>query len=333
LPEFRKDPISGRWVIIATERAKRPTDFPHTEVQITGERVCPFCPGNESRTPPEILAYRASGGANEPGWTLRVIPNKFPALRVEGTLDRKGVGMYDRMNGLGAHEVIIESPQHMETLTTMPGKQVEDLFWALRDRILDLKRDIRLCYILFFKNHGSAAGATLQHTHSQLIALPIVPKQVEEEMSGARRHFDYHGRCIYCDIADQEVESRDRLVIETDHFAVIAPYAPRFPFETWIVPRAHESHVESMSAAQIQDIGRVLQRTLQKLELTLEKPPYNLVVHTAPMQEQRMAHYHWHIEIIPKLAQFAGFEWGSGFFINPTPPEEAARFLREREVQ
>jgi UDPglucose--hexose-1-phosphate uridylyltransferase len=329
LPELRKDPISGRWVIIATDRAKRPSDFTRQQVRTSELRFCPFCTGNELRTPPEILAYRTRGGANEPGWTLRVISNKFPILRVEGTISSKAEGMYDKMNGIGAHEVIIETPEHTQTLATMPEKRVEDLFWAYRDRVHDLRRDARLKHILLFKNHGESAGQLLEHPHSQLVALPVVPKRVREEMDGARRHFDYKERCAYCDIVSQEIDTGSRVVMETDHFVAISPYAARFPFETWILPRVHNSHAENMSHAEVEDLARVLGSIVRRIDSTLEKPPYNLVVHSAPVHDPLIAHYHWHIELIPKLAHVAGFEWGSGFYVNPTPPEESAKFLRE----
>jgi len=329
LPELRKDPVTGRWVIISTDRAKRPSDFTRQSVVIRGVRFCPFCPGHESKTPPEVLAFRKSGSPNDPNWTLRVIPNKFPALRIEGEVNRQGFGIYDKMNGVGAHEVIIESPNHQSTLGDMTERSIEDIFWAFRERIQDLRRDPRLRYILLFKNHGEPAGASLEHTHSQLIALPVVPKRVQEEIDGARRYFDYRERCIYCDILAQESESNVRVVIETDHFLVISPWAPRFPFETWIVPRRHQSHFESAESHVLPDLARVLRHTIQKIDRVLEQPPYNLVIHTGPLQEGPMQHFHWHIEIIPKLSKVAGFEWGSGFYINPTPPEESARFLRD----
>jgi UDPglucose--hexose-1-phosphate uridylyltransferase len=329
LPELRKDPITGRWVIIATDRAKRPSDFSRQSVHISGQRFCPFCPGNELRTPPEILAYRTRGAANEPGWTLRVISNKFPVLRVEGTMSSKADGLYDKMNGVGAHEVIIETPEHSQTLATMPEKRIEDLFWAYRDRLLDLRRDERLKYVLLFKNHGEAAGQALEHTHSQLIALPVVPKRVREEIEGAKRHYDYKERCVYCDIVAQELDDGSRIVMESDHFLAVCPYAARFPFETWVLPKAHNSHAETMSHAEIEDLARVLRSTVRRIDSTLEQPPYSLVVHSAPVQEGAIAHYHWHIEFIPKLTHVAGFEWGTGFYINPTPPEESATFLRD----
>jgi UDPglucose--hexose-1-phosphate uridylyltransferase len=329
LPDLRKDPVTGRWVIISTDRSKRPRDFSREQVIPTGGRFCPFCPGHEARTPPEILSYRSSGGPNEPGWSLRVVPNKFPALRIEGDLARKADGLHDRMNGVGAHEVIIESPDHLGNLGNMSEKHVADIFFAFRDRVLDLRKDHRLRYVLLFKNHGEGAGASLEHTHSQLIALPVVPKRVLEEIDGSLKYFQFRERCVFCDIVEQEVDANRRLVFETEHFVVLCPYAPRFPFETWIVPRRHESHFEKVDAASIHNLGWVMRTLIGKMDKVLEMPPYNAIIHTAPLQEGGMPHYHWHVEVMPKLTKVAGFEWGSGFYINPTPPEEAAAFLKD----
>jgi UDPglucose--hexose-1-phosphate uridylyltransferase len=214
----------------------------------------------------------------------------------------------------------------------MPEKRIEDLFWAYRDRVLDLRRDARLRYVLLFKNHGEAAGQTLEHTHSQIIALPVVPKRVQEELDGSSKYYAFKERCVYCDIVAQELDNPARIVLETDHFLAISPYAPRFPFETWILPKLHHSHVELIAHTEIEDLARLVRTTLRKMDSSLENPPYNLVLHTAPLQDAAMAHYHWHIELIPKLTYVAGFEWGSGFYINPTPPEESAKFLREAEA-
>jgi UDPglucose--hexose-1-phosphate uridylyltransferase len=330
LPELRKDPVTGRWVIIATDRARRPSDFSHEPVPPPGARFCPFCYGNEQKTPPEILAYRREGGSNGPGWSVRVVPNKFPVLGIEGDLNRQGDGMFDRMNGIGAHEVIIETPDHNTNMAEMPEKQLEEVLYAYRDRILDLKRDFRFRYIVVFKNFGEAAGATLEHPHSQLIALPVIPKRVKEEVDGAKLYFDFKERCVYCDIMRQEETSGVRLVIETERFVAIEPYAPRFPFETWILPRRHESHFENSDPASLQNLAWVLRSTLRKMDRVLEHPAYNFILHSAPVQEAGMlSYYHWHFEIIPKLTKVAGFEWGTGFYINPTPPEESAKFLRE----
>ena len=332
MPELRKDPVTGRWVIIATDRARRPSDFSRERVTPSGAAVCPFCPGNETRTPPEVLAYRSQGRPNEPGWSLRVIPNKFPALRVEGELNREGEGMYDRMSGIGAHEVIIEAPEHVLSLGEISEKAVEDVFWAARDRMVDLKKDTRLKYVILFKNHGGAAGASIEHSHSQLIAMPVVPKRVQEELDGALRYYEYKERCIFCDILKQESMTASRVVIETDQVMAVCPYAPRFPFETWIIPRQHLSHFEDTPVATMQKFAWAVRTTIRKLEHVLENPPYNFVIHTGPVQNGALAHYHWHMEVIPKLTRVAGFEWGTGFYINPTPPEEAAQFLRDAGI-
>ena len=333
MPELRKDPITGRWVIVATGRAKRPVDFSREVVPApTLGAFCPFCPGNEEKTPPEVLAFRQTGSANQPGWTLRVVPNKFPVLGIEGELNRQGDGMFDKMNGIGAHEVIIETPNHSLGLADLPEQEVEDVMWAFRDRVLDLRRDKRLRYTVLFKNHGSAAGATLEHTHSQLIALPVIPKRVREEIDGAASYFEFKERCIFCDIVQQEMQSGVRLIAETDRFVVLAPYASRFPFETWILPKRHESHFEDADAATLQNLAWTLRSTLRKIDRVLEGPAHNFIIHTAPLQEGQMLHFHWHVEIMPKLTKVAGFEWATGFHINPTPPEEAAKFLREAGV-
>ncbi|MBZ5612213.1 MAG: galactose-1-phosphate uridylyltransferase [Acidobacteriia bacterium] len=325
MPELRKDPVTGRWVIIATDPARRPSDFIRSRVVSKSNGDCPFCAGQENQTPPEILSYRDQ--ANQ--WNLRVVPNKFPALRVEEMLDRTGEGLYDRMTGVGAHEVIIESREHKVSLAQLPEKRVEDLFWAFRDRILDLKRDSRLRYVLLFKNHGEAAGASVEHSHSQLIALPVVPIQVQEEIDGGRRYYEFKERCVFCDMLRQEASHGARVILETDEVLVLAPYAARFPFETWVLPRAHSSHFESAHASLIQSLAWAMRATIRKLERVLEYPSYNFLIHTAPIQEGPLPHYHWHLEIIPRLTRVAGFEWGAGFYINPTPPEEAAQFLRD----
>lgn len=329
MPELRKDPVTGRWVIIASDRSRRPVDFYREPVKIQGGRICPFCPGQESKTPPEVLSFRDCGEQNAPGWRVRVVPNKFPALRVEGQLDREGEGLYDKMNGIGAHEVVVESPVHEGTLAELSEKNVEEVFWAFRERILDLRKDRRLRFILVFKNHGELAGASLEHSHSQLIALPVVPRRVQEELDGALKYFDYRERCVYCDIVRHEARDARRVVLETEQFLAIAPYASRFAFETWIVPRRHESHFENAESTVMRNLAWVVRAALRKMDRVLEWPAYNLVVHSSPVQDGPLEHYHWHIELIPKISKVAGFEWGTGFYINPTPPEEAAEYLRE----
>jgi len=330
--ELRKDPIVGRWVIIAPERLSRPQTFlEHEELNV--DLFDPFLAGNEDATTPEILAYRDGGAPNGPGWRVRVIPNKFPAVRVEGTLEKRGEGIYDKMNALGAHEVIIECPHRETNMSRLSVENIREILWAYRDRLIDLKRDHRLVHGLIFKNKGSRAGASLDHCHSQLIVTPIVPIAIQEELDGAREFYDYRGRCIFEDMIQQELATESRIVLETDHFVVFCPYASRFPFETWILPKHHSSHYENITKPVIEDLGSVLKSVLGKLEVGLDDPPYNYVLHSAPFSNQDLPHFRWHIEIFPRLSRVAGFEWGSGFYINPVAPENAAKFLREVEIE
>ena len=329
MADLRKDPVTGRWVIISTERQKRPSDFQIETVTTKGDALCPFCQGHEDKTPPEILAYRNGGG-----WDVRVVPNKFPALRVEGDLDREGEGLFDRMNGIGAHEVIIETPHHGQTFATMGEAAIEKVFWAWRERVIDLKRDFRLRHIVIFKNHGASAGASLEHSHSQLIALPIVPRELKEELDGAKRHFKQRERCVFCDIVRQEGREGTRVIAESADFMALAPYAPRFPFETWLMPKRHRARFEDTTPGEFASLARMLKDILQRMNATLLTPPYNLIVHSAPLHDEPGANefYHWHVEVMPKLTRVAGFEWGTGFYINPTGPEEAAEVLRKTKV-
>ena len=328
MPELRKDPVLGRSVIISTERAKRPSDYASsaagTAEASSPERACPFCPGNEDQPPPEVLRRETDGS-----WQVRVVPNRFPALVREGELDRRGIGIYDRMNGIGAHEVIIETPDHSLSLADLDPDAIAGVLHAFRDRAVHLAKDHRIRYALVFKNHGSSAGASLSHSHSQLIATPVIPVLIKEELAGAKRYFDFRGRCIYCDMVKQELKDQDRIVYETERFVAFAPFAPRFPFETWIVSREHFSSYEDLTPERIPDLALTLNRVLARINRVLARPDYNFVIHTGPTQTPHIKHYHFHIEVMPKLSKIAGFEVGTGFYINPVPPENAARFLRE----
>ena len=333
MPELRKDPIIGRWVIISTERADRPNDFQVERVERARSGSCPFCPGNEAATPPEVLAYRPGPpNPNGPNWQLRVVPNKFPALMIEGELDREGHGLYDKMNGVGAHEVFIETNDHSKELADLTPAEVESLLWACHDRIIDLRRDPRFRYVLIFKNHGEAAGARLEHSHTQLIALPIIPRRVQGELDGALKHYDSKERCIYCDIIDQEQRENARIIYENDEMIAIAPWAPRRPFETWILPKKHISNFEDAGRGIYPAFADALLTILRKLNKVLGRPPYNFTIHTSPLQKPSLPHFHWHLELMPTLTKIAGFESGSGFYINPMPPETAAAFLRDAQI-
>src|SRR5947208_14970319 len=310
MPELRKDPVVGRWVIIATERARRPSDFVAEPVRPRAS-ACAFCAGHESQTPPEILAGRPPDGEpNGPGWTYRVVPNKFPALRIEGELEPSGEGLFDRMNGVGAHEVVIETPEHGASLAGLSVDAVADVLFAFRERMLDLKKDPRFAYVLVFKNHGEAAGASLEHPHSQLIATPIIPIMVSEELNGSSQYYEMKERCVWCDIVRQERRSRKKRVIaEANGFVALAPFAPRFPFETWILPTRHRSAFEEAAVDELRGLAELLGDFLRRMERVLNSPPFNFMLLTAPLRDGPLEHFHWHLEIIPKLTNVAGYEW------------------------
>ena len=332
MPELRKDPVVGRWVIISPERGKRPSDYAVKKVT-QKDIFCPLCPGNEATTPPEIFAFRKEGtGPDRPGWNIRVVPNKFPALEPRGNMERRREGVFDRMNGVGSHEVVIETPDHDKELTDLPLNHVKKILFVFKMRTEELAKDPRFQSVVVFKNRGREAGASLQHSHSQIIALPIIPKLILEELYGGRKHYRNKERCIFCDMIEQERQEGIRIIDENDDFVSFSPYAARFPFETWITPRMHTSHYCQIQQHQYQTLAKILLKTLKRLDTVLEKPPYNLVFHTAPILKEDLPFYHWHIEIIPKVTKVAGFEWGTGFYINPTPPEEAAAYLREAPI-
>jgi len=332
MPELRKDPILGRWIIISTERGKRPTDFV-VDSSPTKGGFCPLCPGNEATTPPEVLGYgRKDAKANRPGWNLRVVPNKYPALVIEGDLDKEGEGIYDRMNGIGAHEVIIETPDHNTSFTQLPPEKMIQVFWAFRDRIVDLERDLRFRYAMIFKNYGQAAGASLEHSHSQLVALPILPRMIVSELEGSKKYFGYKDRCVFCDIIRQETKSNIRVISQNDDFIAICPYAPRSPFEMWILPKQHSSSYISMGEKKFESLTSIFSEIMRRLDSCIPNVPYNFVLHTSPLRSDPLEYFHWHFEIMPKLTSIAGFEWGSGFYINPVPPEYATEFLKAAEI-
>ncbi len=330
MPELRKDPILGRWIIISKERSKRPTDFVVERPETKGG-FCPLCPGNEKTTPGEVLVFGRDAGqhANSSSWQVRVVPNKYPALVIEGEIDRQGEGLYDKMNGIGAHEGVIETPNHEERFSDLPPERMQRVFKAYQDRLLDLARDERFRYVMVFKNHGRAAGASLEHSHSQLVALPILPRMVVSELDGSLAYYQYKERCVYCDIIRQELQQNVRLVCQNEQFITVAPFAPRSPFEMWLLPRQHSSSFTAQDERSLAALSLLFRESLQRLDRCIPNVPYNFVLHTQPLHAKRLEHFHWHFEIVPKLTSIAGFEWGSGFYINPMPPEDACRYLRE----
>lgn len=335
MTQMRKDVFSGRWVIVDESVAVRPSEFQFKPVtrQTT---FCPFCETNEASTPPEVFAIRPPGSpANGPGWSVRVVPNSQPRLRVEGQLGRRGEGFHDLMNGIGAHEIIAETPRHDLALHELPPEAIANVIRAWVARIVDLERDPRMRHVLVFKNHGEEAGAhTISHSISQLMALPVTPRIIKSKLMTARDYYHQKERCIYCDVLQQEIRDGSRMVAENEHFVAIVPFAARFPFEMTILPKAHESAFSVIKAEQVEALARILRMALQKLDGTLGHPPYNLSLQDRPFLRPRMgywetidADYHWHLEILPQIVRVTGFEWASFFFYNPVPPEVAARCL------
>jgi len=335
MTELRKDPIIDNWVIISTERGKRPLDY-KIKTEEEEKDSCVFCEGNESETPPEIFAFRKKGTKeNGLGWKVRVVANKYPALKMEGKeaiLEKAGI--FEKMDGLGVHEVIIETPHHHKDFDNLSIGNIVLILKTYRQRYLDLSKDKRIKYILIFKNYGIDGGASLEHPHSQLIGTPIIPQRIKEELEGAKEYFDLNERCIFCDYIKREIKSKVRLIKETEKYVVISPFAARFPFETLILPKYHNAYYEETKDNDILSLARTMKETLFRIKKKLNNPPYNFIIHTAPSKKFSTRgwpdldkKYHWHIEIIPRLTKIAGFEWGTGFYINTTSPEEAARIL------
>lgn len=324
--ELRKDLLLGRWVVVL-KSSKGPDYYFIPPFQETGE--CPVC--KEYIFQKEILTL---GEGNR--WRVKVVANPDPILRVEGELGRRGVGIYDAMNSIGAHEIIIESPEHDKTPEELGLEQMRAVIEAYRLRIEDLHRDARLRYVLIYKNHGSLAGAHFNHPHSSVMATPIIPKRLKEELDGAKQYYGYKERCIFCDIMHEEISRGSRIVLETAHMIAFCPFAPRFPFEVWLMPKRHNCAFQESSKEELDDLSNIMREILRKFKALFGDLPYNYVLHTAPNRIPRRNHwhtlgddYHWHIEFMPRLQRTGGFEWGSGFYILQTSPEDAAKFLRE----
>lgn len=328
MSEWRADPVTGRWVVIAADEPLRRRDFDLDPVIPIDEAYCPLCEGEEAVAGAEIAAVRDGTPPNEPGWRLRVVPNRVPALRVEGALEHRQDGPFERMHGLGAHEVFVETPRHDATWATMSAEELVRVLTAWRDRLADLRRDTRMRAALIFKNEGVKAGARLAHPHSQLIAMPVVPEDLAAEVAGAHRHFEAHGACAYCALLEQELALRARVVAASEAVAILSPYAARWPFETCLLPRAHHARFEEATEPLLTEVAATLQPVLRTMATRLEQPALNVVLHTAPYAEALDAAFHWHLEIVPRVLRPSGFELGSGTALNPVAPEEAARVLR-----
>jgi UDPglucose--hexose-1-phosphate uridylyltransferase len=331
---LRYDVTTSDWVIFAPERTRRPHDLkrPAATPQ-SPEGVCPFCPGNEHMAGPEIFAVRGNTGPNTPGWTVRVVPNKFPALRIEEDNHRHEQGRLLRfMAGCGAHEVIIETPEHNSFLGQQPVEQVESVLRTLQLRYDDLMRDTRFQTIVIFKNHGEEAGTSLRHPHWQLIATPVVPRTLRLKHAVATDYFDQTGDCLYRVLLEEELASGQRTVAENEHYAALVPYAARTPFETWILPRRQISSFGGADPVQLRALAGLLKTVLSKLYTGLDNPDFNLTINTPPRGDEDKRYFLWHLQIMPRLTRLAGFELGSGMTINTVLPEAAAQFLRETQA-
>jgi UDPglucose--hexose-1-phosphate uridylyltransferase len=332
MPELRQNPANKEWVIIATERSRRPEEFqaPKTEDLPDSKHGCPFCEGNETMTPNEIFAFRTYGTKPDtPGWWIRVIPNKFPALVPEGTTNRTLSESFFRfMDGVGSHEIIVEGTDHNMCMATMAQKQMEEIFLAYKERYIILKKDPRFEMILIFKNHGRDAGTSIRHPHSQIVAAPVTPNHIRHYIEEAMRFFDDNGKCVHCVILEREL-SNSRVIMQTDNFIAFVPFAARSPFEITVMPKKHDSSYGHITDADAKELGYLMWQTLAKIFNGLNDPAYNFMILSAPCHEEDLEYFHWHIQIIPRVAAVAGFEMGSGIYINTVIPEEAAKFLRD----
>jgi UDPglucose--hexose-1-phosphate uridylyltransferase len=327
--EIRKDPLLERWTVVSPERGQRPSEYLEDE-PVRAARPCPFCPGCEKETPNEIFAYRPGGGAPDtPGWRVRLVPNRFPALAHRDLPAVPHDDFFTAQAGFGAHEVLIETPEHDVDLGTMGIEQATLVVRALRQRMSALARDPRLAYVLAFENHGAAAGATIEHAHAQILGIDFVPSAARAEITAAAERHERTGRCFWCEWIERERHARVRVVRDAEGFFTACAYAPRFEYETWIAPVRHATAFERGDEAQDAALAAALTDAVARLQSVLQHPAYNFVLHNAPCRSAELASFHWHVEVLPRTARLAGFEWGSGVHIVAAAPEEAAARLVE----
>jgi UDPglucose--hexose-1-phosphate uridylyltransferase len=332
MSEIRRDAISDRWVIVAENRADKPDEY---EASARPPLRCPFCKGNEADTPGAVATYLAANGAAPGDWQVRVVPNKYPAVGPAGTNGKAWLpvgcasNLHTAQEGAGVHEVVVESPEHLVSLSDLSLDQACLVFRSYRDRLATLRKDPNLAYGLVFKNVGAAGGASLEHVHSQLIATRFVPSEVQRELAAAEEFYRREGKCCFCTLIDEELAAASRVVAESPRFVAVCPFAGRFPYETWLLPRAHQSRFDESSDLELAELSALTHDLIGRIERALGRVAYNYLIHTEPFDTCRLDHYHWHIEILPRVTRTAGFEWGAGCYINPVPPEEAAAVLRK----
>ena len=338
--ELRKDYLLNRWVVIATERSRRPSDFAKEKTESAKTSVCPMCVGNEHMTPPASMLYvkedskviRAEDplvGERSKNWLVRCIPNLYPAFSPPKQPEDETKILKSKYFGaaIGAHEVIIESPNHDDSPADAQLAQLELVINAYIDRLRDLNAKPYVKYVSIFRNYGQLAGASLSHAHSQIIATPIVPTTLQEELEASKTFYDKHGKCVFCDIIKQETKG-PRLICDSFDFVVFAPYASINPLEFWIMPKKHAANILDLNDSQISAFAKTLKASLKALKDLLNDPPYNYGFHLALTKEEQDS-YHWHLEVYPKLSIWAGFEINTGTYINTVTPETAAESLRK----
>ncbi|HUJ29944.1 MAG TPA: galactose-1-phosphate uridylyltransferase [Candidatus Acidoferrum sp.] len=328
MPEIRYNIVTREWVIIATERAKRPEQFAqpdrHTPAPPPYLATCPFCPGNENQTPPETDRFDVDGR-----WRVRVVENKFAALDRNAPLERHTQGLKRSISGTGLHEVIVETPAHDKHLALLSEPDFDLVIQAYRRRYLAITADPRVAHATLFRNHGERAGTSLQHPHSQIVGTPIIPPQVRERMVNALSFYDREGQCLFCALLADEMLDGARVVASNSHFVAFLPFAALNPFHLWIFPSEHEANFGDATDEQLASLSRVLRLVLRKLCFSLANPDYNLTVRTTPREARGSRYHHWYLSIIPRVTRIAGFELGSGMFINTALPEASAAFLRQ----
>ncbi|MFQ5599868.1 MAG: DUF4931 domain-containing protein [Candidatus Krumholzibacteriia bacterium] len=327
MPEIRQNMATKEWVIIATARAKRPSEFVARAKDLTADRAeressCPFCPGNEE---PELEILRIPDTGS---WKVRVVRNKYPALDTGGNRVRSFDGVHRAITGVGHHEVLIESRRHNTCPALESPEDVALMLRTFQGRGRAMAEDPRVDHVILFKNHGTGAGTSLVHPHTQIIGLPIVPHDIRGRLEEARRYCDDTGRCVFCQMCADELADGRRMVAESEMFVAFVPYAAPSPFHMWAVPRRHESDFLKARPEELADLGRILRQVLRKIYFGLNDPDYNYVVRTAPLHDAGQEYLHWYVTIIPRVTKAAGFELGSGMFINIALPEDSAEFLR-----
>jgi UDPglucose--hexose-1-phosphate uridylyltransferase len=331
MPELRQNVITREWVIIAKERARRPHEFARPKRRAVPlpahDPECPFCVGNEHMTVRET--YRLTG---DQGWKIRVVMNKFPALEPEGDRVRRIDGIYRSMTGVGFHEVVIEHPRHDLSPALYSVEEMTSVLEAYRLRYTELKKDPRVEAIIIFKNHGEEAGTSLPHPHSQIAAMPIVPSQVRHRLDEAIRFFDETGDCVFCTTLRRELFDRQRIIEAGDHFVAFIPYASLSPFHLWIFPRRHTSSFADIYDHEVVDLAAVMKGVFGRLYHGLNDPDYNFSIRSVPAREGQREYFHWYLTVVPRIARTAGFEFGSGMYINTAVPEESAQFLRDVQI-